>query len=148
MTKNLQLTNDAIIYKRRKVGQMYLPAITKSFKIKFDAIQIIAISPRLAFDDEMLMVTIIDRNRKFYKFSSREFCGDALTQIELRLGLKSIRLTEWEKFSWEEQLYWKDLFIPPEKLEKRLIQGLKFLALKKSISGDFNPKVAAYLDKN
>ncbi len=160
MKKNLHITNDEVIFKRRKVGEISLPCITKSFRIKFEDIQVVFISPRLALDDEVLMITIVDKHKKFHKFSNWEFGSDAITQLELRLGLKSIRLQEWEKFSWKEHenyitdkviypksLYWEDFFTPPEhSLEQWIIQIIKFLALKKSISGTLNPKVSHYLN--
>ncbi|NOQ73054.1 MAG: hypothetical protein GQ574_13680 [Crocinitomix sp.] len=160
MSKNLHITNDEITFSGTKVGEISASLITKSFKIKFDKIHLVVISPRLAFDDEALIVTIIDRNKNFHQFSCQEFGGDEMMQFELRLGLKSIRNIEWGKFSWKEhenyitdkiiypkELYWEDLFIPPEHLEKRIVQLAKFLAIKKSISGELNPRIAAYLEK-
>ena len=160
MKENLYINNNEIIFKRRKVGEISSSCITKSFRIKFEDIQVVFISPRLALDDEVLMITIVDRYKKFHQFSCWEFGTDAIIQFELGLGLKDIRLQEWEKFSWKDHenyitdkviypksLYWQDFFIPPKHfIDKQVVQIIKFLTLKKSISGTINPKVSNYLD--
>ena len=158
MEKGLKINGEQIEFNKWAFGDIWYPCITKSFKIKFDEIKLIAISPRLALDDEMLLITIIDKEGKFYQFSCFEFGKDPIKEFEERLNLKSIRDIEWEKFSWEEhqdyitdkviypeELYWEDLFIKPKKLKKAIIQLLKFLSLKTSISGKFRPNVEKLL---
>jgi len=158
MEKGLKINDNEIEFNKWSTGEIWFPCITKSFKIKFDEIKIIAISPRLALDDEMLMVTLIDKEKKFRQFSNFEFGKEPIKKFEKRLNLNSLRETEWEKFSWEEhenyitdkviypkEMYWEDLFVKPKNLKKAFIGILKYLSIKKSISGKFNPKIEEYL---
>jgi len=160
MNKGLVVKGKEIKFEKWGAGEIWYPCITKSFKIKFEDIKIVAISPRLALDDEMMIVTLIDKEENFYQFSSFEFGKESIKDFEKDLGIKSIRNFEWEKFSWEEhedsitdkiiypkELYWEDLFIKPKYVKKIIIQVLKFVSLKKSISGKLNPKTIEYLKK-
>lgn len=158
MEKGLRINGENIEFNKWSVGEIWYPCITKSFKLKFDEIKLVAISPRLAIDDEMLMITIIDKEGNFRQFSCFEFNKEPIKEFERKLKLKSLRNVEWEKFSWDEhenyitdkvvypkELYWEDLFIKPKKLKKPIIQILKFLSIKKSISGKLNPKIENHL---
>ncbi|MCH2193580.1 hypothetical protein [Kordia sp.] len=159
MEKGLKINGEEIEFNKWSIGEITYPCITKSFKLKFDEIRLIALSPRLAMDDEILMITIIDTKGKFRQFSCYEFGKEPIKKFEKKLDLKSLREIEWEKFSWEEhengitdkviypkKLYWEDLFVKPKNLKKIIIQILKFLLIKKSISGKFNPKIEKYLN--
>jgi len=158
MEKGLKINGDEIEFNKWDMGDIWFQCITKSFKIKFDKIRIIAISPRLAIDDEMLMITLIDNEKNFRQFSHFEFGKKPMKEFEKRLNLLSIQNIEWDKFSLEEhenyitdkiiypkELYGEDLFLKPKYLKKKMVQLLKFLSIKKSISGTFNPKVERYL---
>lgn len=158
MNKGLRINGNEIDFEKWSTGGIAYPCVTKSFKLKFDDIKLIAISPRLAMDDEILMITIIDKDEKFKQFSCFEFDKEPIKEFENKLNLNSLKDTEWEKFSWEEhensitdkviypkELYWEDLFVKPIYLKKTSIQILKFLSIKKSISGNFNPKIKKYL---
>ena len=158
MLKGLKINGDQIEFNKWSIGEISYPCITKSFKLKFEEIKLVAISPRLALDDEILMITLIDKEGKFRQFSCFEFGKEPIKEFENKLNIKSLRNIEWEKFSWEEhenymtdkvvypeELYWEDLFIKPKFLKKKLVQLFKFLKIKKSISGKFDPKIDKYL---
>lgn len=158
MEKGLKINDNEIEFNKWSKGEIWFPCITKSFKINIDEIKIIAISPRLAFDDEMLMITLIDKEKSFRQFSNFEFGKEPIKELEKRLDLKSIQNTEWEKFSWEEhqnyttdkiiypkELYWEDLFVKRNNVRNSLTRLLKFSSIIKSISGKFNPKIKEYL---
>jgi len=158
MKKGLKINENEIEFNKWSIGEISYNCITKSFKIKFDEIRIIAISPRLALDDEILIITLIDKRNKFRQFSNFEFDKKPIKEFEKKFNLNSIRETEWEKFSWEEhqnyitdkviypkELYWEDLFVKPKNLKKIFIQTLKFISIKNSISGKFNQKIEKYL---
>jgi hypothetical protein len=160
MKKGLMIHGNEIEFNKRSTGDIWFQCITKSFKIKFDDIKLIAISPRLALDDEMLMITLIDEKKNFRQFSNFEFNTEAILEFEKRLNLNSIRDIEWEKFSWEEhenaitdkiiypkELYWENLFIKTKNPKKTFIRILKFLSIKKSISGKLNPKIDTILNQ-
>lgn len=159
MRKGLKIDGNEIEFNEWSIGEIWYPCITNSFKIKFDEIKLVAISPRMALDDEILLVTIIDANKQFKQFSSFEFGKEPIKKFEKRLGLNSIRDVEWGKFSWKEQqnaitdkviypkeLYGENLFIQPRYLRRLAIQTLKFFLIKKSISGKFTPIIQNYLD--
>jgi len=158
MEKGLKIIGDQIEFKKWSTGDIWFPCITKSFKIRFDDIKIVAISPRLALDNEMLLVTLIDKEKNFSQFSNFEFEGEAYEIFENKLSLSIGK--EWSEFSWKEhenyitdlviypnELKGEDLFVKPKYLRKSITQLLKFLYLKKSISGKLSPKVEEYLNK-
>lgn len=158
MNKGLNIKGNEIEFNKYSIGEIKFLFITKSFRIRFEEIKIVTISPRLSMDDEILIISLIDKKGKFRQFSNYEFGKESITEFEKKLNLKSIRNIEWEKFSWEEhenfitdkvvypsELYWEDLFVKPKGMKKTRIQILKFFSLKKSISGRFNPKIEEYL---
>ncbi|MFT5261974.1 MAG: hypothetical protein ACI8YQ_000703 [Polaribacter sp.] len=158
MRKGLIVNGEEIEFKKRSIGGIWFPCITESFSINFEEIKLVAISPRLALDNEMLIVTLINIEQNFHQFSCFEFDKESIKKFERKLNLNSIRNTEWEKLSWEEhenyttdkvvyprELYWENLYVQPRNFRKRIIKILKFLSIKKSISGKFTPKIAEYL---
>lgn len=158
--KGLHIIGEDILFNKWSVGDIPYDCITKSFQIKLQDIRAIAISPRFSFDDEILIITLIDKEKNFYQFSSYEFQKPAIKELEEKLKLESIRNVEWEKFSEEElddgftdkiiypkELYGENLFLKPKGYLKTIISSLKFFCLKKSISGKMNPLVEIYLKK-
>lgn len=159
MAEGLEIIGDKVKFTKWGFGQIYYSCITRSFEIKIQDIKIIAISPRLALDEEMLMISLIDKKGKLYKFSNFEFGKDSMKEIERRFLLKDIKVMEWDKFSWEDhenyitdkiiypkELYWEDLYLRPKGIFKSIVQWLKFLSIKKSIGGKFTNKVQNYIN--
>lgn len=159
MNKGLNIHGDEIEFNSWSVGDIHSTCLTKSFKIKFQDIKLIGISPRLSIDDEILLITIIDKESKLKQFSSYEFEKEYIKLFERKLNLNSIKLHEWEKFSWKDhmssltdkviypkELYWQDLFHIPKGLSKLTTQLLKFLGIKQLVSGKYSTIVNNYLN--
>ena len=158
MTKGLKIKGETIKFGKRSIGEIWYPCITKAFTIKYENVKMVVISPRLAIDDEMMIVTLIDAKKKFHQFSQFEFLDEAMVLLETEFGLKNIRTIEWPRFSWEEhencitnkiiypkELYWEDLFLQPNYFAQKMIPIMKFFFTRKSVSGRFNPKVLRWL---
>lgn len=158
MNKGLFVNGEKIEFRRYSIGEISYTCITKSFKINFDDVKLVVVSPRLALDDEMLMITLIDKDLNFYQFSSNELLKASMFVFEKKLNISSIREIEWEKFSYEDhensltdkiiypkEMYWENLFEMPKGLKKIGIRILKFFLIKKSISGKLSPKVIDYV---
>lgn len=82
MENGLKINDNEIEFNQWSTGEIWSPCITKSFKIKFDEIKVIAISPRLSLDDEMLMITLIDEEKNFRQFSNFEFGKEPIKEFE------------------------------------------------------------------
>ena len=84
----------------------------KSFKIPLKDIKYIAISPRMALDDEMLFILIIDVNLKIYKVPYAYYlCQfDAFDSFFLKRPIHK----EWAKFKHKDHYGKVDKIIYPE----------------------------------
>ncbi len=155
--KGLYIHGNEVVFNKWSPGDIAFNCITNSFRIQFKEIKAIVISPRFALDDEILIITLIDKNKKFRQFSNYEFDKKAIKELEDRLELDSIRNIEWEKFSEQElddsltdkiiypkELYGENLFVKPKGFLKTIIVWLKFFSIKKLVSGKLNPRVETY----
>lgn len=161
MDKGLKINGDLLEFNKWAIGDIWSTCITPSFKVKFDDIKIIAISPRIALDDEMLLVSLIDKEKNFRQFSHFEFEKEAFDIFNQRLNLDNTIVKEWQQFSYEDHqnyvtdrviypqsLYGENLFVTQKRFGKTITQASKFFSLKKSVSGKFNPKVEKFLSEN
>lgn len=158
MNKGLLVTEKEIVFGKRQLKEIPYSCITDSFKVNIEDVRLIVLSPRLAMDEEVIIITLIDKHRNFHQFSSYEFKEEGVKELETKFGLKSIQRVEWAKFSWEEQenmitdkiiypekLYWKDLFVKPRYLKKFFVQILKFFNPRQIVTGKLCPVVVEYL---
>jgi len=156
----LTITDSEILFKEYLIGEIWFDCRTSSFKIPISEIKVIAISPRLAMDEEIFIISMIDKDQNFYEFSSWECQKESFKQFEKRFGLNDIVNEEWSKFSWKQhqghltskllyptELYWEDLFVKPKGYLIVIEHILKLLSIKKSVRGKLNPKIKEYLQK-
>ena len=158
MNKGLLVTDKEIVFGKRQLQEIPYSCITESFKVNIEDVRLIVLSPRLAMDDEDMIITLIDKHRNFHQFSSYEFREEGVKELEIKFGLKSIQRVEWAKFSlgehenmitdkiiYPEKLYWEDLFVKPRYLKNFFVQIVKFLTPRQIVSDKLSPVVVEYL---
>ena len=87
-----------------------------SFSLPLTDIKLIAICPRLPFDDEWLFTLLIDKNGQAYPIPDEIIGSEAIKIIEQYFELASIRDVEWKKFSYDEHVGFKAKIIYPKRL--------------------------------
>lgn len=158
--KGLTVTESQILFKEYPTGEIWFDCITSSFEILISEIKVVAISPRLALDEEIFMISLIDKDQNFYEFSSWECQKESFKQFEEKFELNDIVTKEWSKFSWRQhqdyitskvlypaELYWEDLFERPKSYLKFIERIMKVLSIKKPISGKLNSAVEKHLSE-
>ena len=102
MKKGLTIENDELVYFKRSIKEVGFDAHTKKFRVRIKDIKIIALSPRMNFDDEIILVTLIDNNLNYYCFSYFEFGSPALDKLEQILKLSKFAEVGWKSFPSED----------------------------------------------
>ncbi|MEM1357065.1 MAG: hypothetical protein AAGF89_02650, partial [Bacteroidota bacterium] len=82
MDRGLRIDGDVVVFNEWPEGEIWWSGITDSFRIKIDDIRVVAISPRLSLDDEILIVTLINKEKEFKQFSSFEFGKEPIKEFE------------------------------------------------------------------
>lgn len=102
----------------------------KSFTLNLNEIKIIAISPRLLFDDESIFIIVIDTSNQIYLIPAAVIGTKGLVDFENYFKLKPI-IEEWGKFEYNDhyssvdkiiypkEMYWINLFKKDWKLKVR-----------------------------
>lgn len=160
MGKGLEINGDSIEFVSRKLGEINYPSMTKSFSIKIDDVKVISISPRLALDDEILIVSLLNSDGEIFQFSNNEFRTDSMNKFEEIFSISSIAGIEWEKFTWNEHqdgsidkviypkdLYWMDLYRKSKGISRLIMMFLKMLSIKRSVKATFSLEVLNYMNK-
>ncbi len=145
----IQITDTELIFNAFPSREIGLALYCKSFKVYLKDIKFIAISPRLALDDETIFILIVDTKQKVYPIPAHVLRTKGLHQLETYFSLQSI-LDDWEKFEYEDhygkvdkiiypkELYWQDLFENDWKLKIRYCYSW---AKPKAFFGNFNKKL-------
>lgn len=134
MKPGIYLTNNTLKYKAfPKFG--WISWHCSSFEIGLKDIKVLAISPRMNFDDDLTFLLIVDKNNKVYPVPLRTEISTGLLELENYFEIKSI-FEETIKFKDEEfdsgivdkiifpkSHYWQDLFRKDWKLKIRWIYG-------------------------
>lgn len=126
--------------------------------IRVEEIKLLALSPRLDFDDEALSLIFIMQNnkRKELKYQYWKIPIDEIEKLELSLKLKNSISKEWQKISYERHqdyeikiiypndLYWVDFL--DNGVYNRFLKVLKFFRIIPISSGCLNSKVKTHLE--
>ncbi len=146
MTSGIQITESELEFHEFPAKEIGLAKFCKSFKIQLDEIKSIAISPRLALDDQSIFILIIDKSNRIYPIPDHVMRTPGLLDFEEYFGLNSIS-DEWQKFEYDDhygkfdkiiypkEKYWTDLFKNNWKLT---IRRLYSWAQPKSFYGTLN----------
>lgn len=144
MNPRFDIVNNTLTFKEISKDKIGLARYCKSFTISLDEIQYIAISPRLAFDNETLFILIIHKENHIFFLPDEVMRMSGFEKFEKQFGLAPIA-QEWEKFEYDEhygkydkiiypkEYYWKDLFKDDWKLK---IRRLYSWAIPKSFFGN------------
>ena len=110
----------------------------KSFQIQISEIKYIALSPRLALDDEVCFFVFIDKSLNLFKLPL--FRVDNLTEIETFFKLENFNKFSYDnhygkvdKIIYPKELFWKDLYHKDWKL---FIRGFYSWIIPKSFFGN------------
>jgi len=143
----IHITNTELIFTAFPSKEIGLAMYCKSFNIDVKNIQLIAISPRLALDDEALFILIID---KFFKIHKIPYAYNLTKFLNFEDHFDLNISKEWERFEYEdhygkvdkviypEKNYWFDLFENDWKLKIRAVYSW---TKPKSFFGNFNKKL-------
>lgn len=146
MNYGIEITETELKFTSYPSKEIGLAISSKSFTLNLNAIQLIAISPRLALDDETIFILIIDTQNKIYPLPDAVIGTDGLKSFEKYFGLNPIH-EEWQKFQYEDhygkvdkivypkELYWNNLFKNDWKI---LIRSLYSWIVTKSFYGNLN----------
>ncbi|WP_299443770.1 hypothetical protein [uncultured Aquimarina sp.] len=146
MISGIHITASELEFHEFSAKEIGLAKYCKSFKIKLDEIKSIAISPRLALDDESIFILVINKSNKIYPIPDHVMGTQGLKDFEKHFGLNSIS-NEWQKFEYDDhygkndkiiypkEKYWTDLF---ENNWKLTIRRLYSWAQPKSFYGTLN----------
>lgn len=141
----IHITDSELIFTAFPSKEIGLAMYCKSFKILLKDIKYIAVSPRMALDDEVLFILIIGKNYKIHKIPF-EHISYTFDTFEKHFQLNPIH-EEWGKFEYEDhygkidkiiypkEFYWHDLF---ENDWKLTVRKLYSWTIPKSFFGNFN----------
>lgn len=144
----IHITTTELTFEAFPSKEIGLAIYCKSFKIPLEDIKYIAISPRLALDDDVLFILIIGKNHKIYKIPFVYYIYD-FSGFENHFLSTSIH-KEWGSFThkdhygkvdkiiYPKEFYWLDLF---EKNWKLKVRNLYSWINPKSFFGDFSKEL-------
>ncbi|MGD1848624.1 MAG: hypothetical protein ACFB10_24805 [Salibacteraceae bacterium] len=130
MKPGIQIKNGKFKFQEFPENEIGLAKYCNSFQLELNDIRMIAISPRLAVDDETLFILVIDKDGKIFPIPDNVLKSIGIKTFEAHFQLKSI-VEEWEKFDYNDHYgkydkviypcehYWKDLFKNDWKLKVR-----------------------------
>ncbi|MEM6263897.1 MAG: hypothetical protein AAGI38_15390 [Bacteroidota bacterium] len=105
-----------------KIG---LSMYCEGFSIRLDDIKIIAICPRLPFDDERLFVLLVNKYGDSFPIPDLILDAEGVRSLEKIFGLNSILNAEWPKLDYEDHYGFMTRIIYPRHLYgKRLYDGV------------------------
>ena len=148
MKSGIEITDTALNFTEFPTKETGIAKYCKSFTIKLDEIKLIGISPRLALDDEIIFILIVDKEDRIFPIPDNVIRTKGLKNLERHFQLDSIA-QEWQKFEYDDhygkidkvlypkEKYWLDLF---EKDWKLNIRTLYSWIKPKSFYGKLNEK--------
>ena len=134
-------------FPRHEIGWL---TFCRSFKIKLDAIALIAVSPRMALDNETLFLLIIDHNGWIFPMPEDVLVSPGYEALENHFHLPDIgkerqqfthnvHYGREDKIIFPKEHYWKKLFKNDWKLKIRQVYA-GFIP--KSFFGNFSKKIS------
>ncbi len=135
MKSGIYLTNSTLIYEAFP-KQPWPSWHCISFEIELQEIKVLALSPRMNFDDDLTFLLIVSKNHEVHSIPLRSEISNGLSELETYFKINSI-FEETVNFKDEEfdsgtvdkiiypkSHYWQDLFHKDWKLKIRGIYGL------------------------
>ncbi|WP_299106103.1 hypothetical protein [uncultured Tenacibaculum sp.] len=146
MDSGIKLTTTELIFTEFSTKEIGSAMFCKSFKIKLENIKLIGLSPRLALDDEVFFILIIDLLGNIYPIPDSVLGTEGCNQFEKYFNLNPIH-NEWGHFEYEDhygktdkivypkEQYWNDLF---KKDWKLFLRGFYSWISPRSFYGNLN----------
>ncbi|GAL84460.1 hypothetical protein ATO12_03645 [Sporocytophaga myxococcoides] len=121
--KGLINNNNIVEYIERPLKDTGSVRRTNGFRIPLEGIKIIGVRAIVLLDDEDFIVSLIDSNKKEYKFSSLEF--NTLTAKFLEEKFNISLTTLWGTFTYKEHINGVNKVLYPKEFEgKKLYKGI------------------------
>ncbi|MFS4466178.1 hypothetical protein [Maribacter sp. 2210JD10-5] len=132
MKPGIKITDTELIFTEFASKETGIVKYCKSFNLKLNEIKLIGISPRLALDDEIVFILVIDNEDQIFPIPDNVIGTKGLENLEKHFKLKSI-IEEWNKFEYDDhygkidkvlypkERYWADLFEKDWKLNFRTL---------------------------
>ncbi|MCR6641999.1 MAG: hypothetical protein NVV82_24190 [Sporocytophaga sp.] len=121
--KGLINNNNIVEYIERPLKDTGSVRRTKGFRIPLEGIKIIGVRAIVLLDDEDFIVSLIDSNKKEYKFSSLEFNTPAAKFLEEKFNIRLTTL--WGTFDYKEHINGANKILYPKEFEgKRFYKGI------------------------
>lgn len=149
MLYGVQIRNNTLNYIAFPKETTGIATYCKPFSISLSTIKLIALSSRLALDNEVLFILIITNTHKIYTLPPSIITQNNIHKFESYFNLNPI-IREWGKFEYEDhygiidrvvfpkQHYWKPLFKNGWKLK---VRNLYIFLYPNSFWGNLNSEV-------